>query len=103
MSQYHLLEWEPSNYGLLINYIHDIYAVRKVWPDYPNSIQNNISSDTVVIKVTLNAQGRVRNTQLVKSNPILDEYAIAAAKQWVFNGTGRIEGTKVIIPFNFKN
>ena len=59
----------------------------------------------MVVKVLVNTKGDVEAVEVLKSHPLLDESAIAAAKQYKFTpGKQRDKFVKVwvSIPFNFK-
>ena len=59
-------------------------AIKKVSPEYPDIARQSSMEGTVVVKALVGKDGRVLNTQVVKSVPVLDDAAVAAVKQWVF-------------------
>ena len=40
--------------------------------------------DVVIVEFTVGADGRVADTRIVRSNPLLDEAALAAVRRWEF-------------------
>ena len=62
--------------------------LKDVKPIYPPSLRESGTSGKVGLKATIAVDGTVRDVQVVKSvHPDLDNAAIEAVRQWVFDGT----------------
>jgi protein TonB len=59
-------------------------AITKVNPDYPEIAREAGVDGTVMIQALVGKDGKVKDTRVVKSIPMLDASAVAAVKQWVF-------------------
>jgi protein TonB len=59
-------------------------AITKVPPAYPDIAREAGVDGTVMIQALVGKDGRVKDTRVVKSIPMLDASALAAVKQWVF-------------------
>jgi periplasmic protein TonB len=60
-------------------------VVKEVKPDYPTAAKSEKQQGTVVLSVTVKADGRVGDVRVDKSlTPKLDAEAVKAAKQWRF-------------------
>lgn len=76
-------------------------AITKAMPEYPSDFR---MEGTVVVQALVGTEGRVIETKVVKSVPILDEAAIAAVKKWVFKpamANGRPVAVWVAVPVKF--
>lgn len=77
---------------------------KRVEPAYPELAKKAGIEGAVVVKVLVNTAGKVEKVEVLKSHPLLDEAAIAAAKQFEFT-PGKVQGEAVkvwlSIPFNF--
>jgi TonB family protein len=75
--------------------------VAPVWP-YAADLPDNA---LVLVQVLVGKDGLVKDTRVVRSIPVLDDAAVAAIRQWVFN-PGQVDGRPVpvwiIIPFRFR-
>jgi len=79
--------------------------VRTVAPDYPREMKANRVSGLVMVKCTIDEQGNVAGTDIVKSsNEQFDRFATDALKKWKFK-PAREDGTpisvQVTIPIKF--
>ena len=79
--------------------------VRTVAPEYPRDMKTNGVSGLVMVKCTIDEQGNVAGTDVVKSsNEQFDRYATDALKKWKFK-PARQDGTpvsvQVTIPIKF--
>lgn len=79
--------------------------VRTVAPDYPREMKANGISGLVMVKCTIDEQGNVADTNIVKSsNAEFDRFATDALKKWKFK-PARQDGTpvamQVTIPIKF--
>lgn len=59
-------------------------AITKVPPSYPDIAREAGVDGQVVVQALVGKDGRVKDTRVVKSVPMLDAAAVAAVKQWVF-------------------
>jgi len=59
-------------------------AVTKVPPVYPDMAREASVDGTVLVQALVGKDGKVKDTKVVKSIPMLDAAAEAAVKQWVF-------------------
>ena len=59
-------------------------AITKVQPVYPDIAREAGVDGQVMVQALVGKDGRVKDTRVVKSIPMLDASAIAAVKQWVF-------------------
>ncbi len=67
-----------------------------VAPVYPLAARAAHKEGVVIIEATIDEQGNVTDTQLLRSIPLLDEAALAAVRQWKFSPT-LLNGTPVPI------
>jgi protein TonB len=58
-----------------------------VKPTYPAIAQSARVQGIVIIEATIGTNGRVTNTKVLRSIPLLDQAAIDAVKQWEFTPT----------------
>lgn len=59
-------------------------AITKVSPVYPDIARQSNMEGTVVVQALVGKDGRVKDTKVVKSVPVLDDAAVSAVKRWVF-------------------
>jgi len=59
-------------------------AITKVSPQYPDIAREAGVDGTVLVQALVGKDGRVKDTRVVKSIPMLDAAASTAVKQWVF-------------------
>jgi TonB family protein len=59
-------------------------AITKVAPDYPDIARQSGIEGTVMVQALVGKDGKVRDTKVVKSIPVLDDAAVRAVSQWVF-------------------
>ena len=59
-------------------------AISKVAPQYPEAARQASVDGTVMVKALVGKDGRVKDTRIAKSIPMLDAAAVAAVQQWVF-------------------
>jgi protein TonB len=60
---------------------------RDVKPTYPAIAQSARVQGIVIIEATIGTNGRVTNTKVLRSIPLLDQAAVDAVKQWEFTPT----------------
>ena len=79
-------------------------AIEKVAPDYPEWARRKGIEGTVMLQALVGRDGLVKDVRVVRSIPELDDYAIAAAKQWRFvpaKAQGQPVAVWVAIPVKF--
>lgn len=59
-------------------------AITKVMPEYPDLARQSSMEGTVVVQALVGKDGRVKATKIAKSNPVFDQSAEKAVKQYVF-------------------
>jgi TonB family protein len=75
-------------------------VIRRVKPEYPETLRRLNIGGTVRLRVTISAKGNVEEVELLGGNPILGEAAIVAVKQWVYTAGHSRELIEVSIPFD---
>jgi protein TonB len=60
---------------------------RDVKPTYPAIAQSARVQGVVIIEATIGTNGKVTNTKILRSIPLLDQAALDAVKQWEFTPT----------------
>jgi periplasmic protein TonB len=77
-------EDELPKYGEYV-YVEELpEAITKVSPQYPDIAREASVDGTVMVQALVGRDGRVKDTRVVKSIPMLDAAAVAAVRQWVF-------------------
>ena len=75
---------ELPRYGDYV-YVEELpEAITKVSPQYPDIAREASVDGTVMVQALVGKDGRVKDTRVVKSIPMLDASATAAVRQWVF-------------------
>ncbi len=59
-------------------------AITRVQPVYPDIAREANVDGTVMVQALVGKDGKVKDTRVVKSIPMLDGAAVTAVKQWVF-------------------
>jgi periplasmic protein TonB len=59
-------------------------AVSKVQPLYPDLAREAGVDGTVMVQALVGKDGKIKDTKVVKSIPMLDQSAVTAVRQWVF-------------------
>lgn len=59
-------------------------AVTRIPPVYPDLAREAGVDGTVLVQALVGKDGKVKDTKVVKSIPMLDNAAVSAVKQWVF-------------------
>jgi len=72
----------------------------RIEPEYPDTLRKLHIGGTVRLAVTISAQGRVENVEMLGGNPILGEAAIIAVKKWEYAAARSRTKAEVSIPFN---
>jgi len=60
---------------------------RDVKPVYPPIAQSARVQGVVIIEATIGADGRVKEAKVLRGQPLLDQAALDAVKQWQFTPT----------------
>lgn len=77
-------EDELPKYGEYV-YVEELpEAITKVNPVYPDLAREANVDGQVVVQALVGKDGKVKDTRVAKSIPMLDAAAVAAVKQWVF-------------------
>jgi len=79
--------------------------IKKITPEYPDLARKAQIEGKVVVTVTIGKDGRVENAVVFKSVPMLDEAALAAARQCIFKPAkqrDKFVRVKMNVPFDFK-
>jgi len=74
--------------------------VYKVDPVYPEAAKSTGLGDVVVLKVTINEEGAVFETDIVRGNEVFAEAAVAAVSQWLYDPL-LIDGMPTPASFSF--
>ncbi|MDD8021226.1 MAG: energy transducer TonB [Acidobacteriota bacterium] len=74
----------PLNTVRAVGGIKPPTLIKRVDPVYPEMARQAGVEGTVILEVTTDIYGRVANIKILKSVPILDQAAIEAVKQWVY-------------------
>jgi protein TonB len=61
--------------------------IKKVEPVYPELAKEARVSGIVILQVTINAEGLVEDVKVLRGNPLLDDAAVEAVRQWVYTPT----------------
>jgi protein TonB len=61
--------------------------IKNVDPIYPPIAQSARVQGVVIIEATIGPDGRVTNAKVLRGQPLLDQAALDAVKQWVFSPT----------------
>ena len=73
-------------------------------PIYPQEAQAADIDGVVVAEITVNESGIVTDARVLKSNPVLDEAALKAVKEWRYDPTiveGKAVPVKMTVTVNF--
>lgn len=81
--------------------------MKEVKPAYPKSLRASGIEGTVILEVTVDIHGEVKNIKVLESVTFLDEYAVDAVRQWawepaVIDGKPRGAIYKVTVTFKLK-
>jgi serine/threonine-protein kinase len=61
--------------------------VRRVSPEYPVEALSSRVQGVVILETTIGTDGRIRDVRVARSIPLLDEAAVQAVRQWVYEPT----------------
>jgi TonB family protein len=74
--------------------------VRKVEPDYPETLKRLYIGGIVKLEVTITSAGTVQEVKLLGGNPALGQSAMAAVKRWKYAPAGSKSITQVTLTFD---
>lgn len=77
-------------------------VIKKVDPAYPALLQERGIEGTVRLKVTVQADGKVRDIHLEGGNPILAESTIRAVKEWRYSAAEGETTEEVVYEYHIK-
>ncbi|MFA9452986.1 MAG: energy transducer TonB, partial [Candidatus Aminicenantaceae bacterium] len=79
--------------------------IRRVDPQYPELARQARVEGRVIIEATTDAYGRVQSVRVLRSIPLLDQAAIDAVRQWVYEPmliNGKPRGVIFTVTVTFK-
>lgn len=79
--------------------------IKKVEPVYPESALKKKIEGIVILEVSTDIYGRVQDINVLKSVPELDQAAIDAVKQWIYEPViidGKQRGAVFTVTVNFQ-
>jgi TonB family protein len=74
--------------------------VKTVAAQYPSVLKRRGIGGTVKLRVLVNANGTVKDAQVLGGNPILADCAVKAVKQWVFVASEKEESIEISVGFD---
>jgi protein TonB len=77
-------------------------VLKKVPPEFPaDAMRKNISAGTVRAKLSIGADGKVADVEVVEAEPkrVFDRAAVEALREWRFEGTGDKQTHEVKLVF----
>jgi TonB family protein len=74
--------------------------LKTVAAQYPSVLKRRGIGGTVKLRVLVNANGTVKDAQVLGGNPILADCAVKAVKQWVFVGSEKEESIEISVGFD---
>jgi len=75
-------------------------VVKSVAAQYPSVLKRRGIGGTVKLRVLVNANGTVKDVQVLGGNPILSDCASKAVKQWVFAAADKEESVEISVGFD---
>ena len=78
--------------------------VTKITPEYPEDVRRKRVEGDVALQAEIDTDGNVENVSVLRSVPELDEYAVAAVKQWKYEPAtvnGRPVRVQITVVVNF--
>jgi len=61
--------------------------IKDVPPVYPENAASARVQGVVILEITIQPDGIVGDAKVLRSTPLLDEAALAAVKQWIYEPT----------------
>jgi TonB family protein len=75
-------------------------ALKMVAVQYPSILKSRGIGGTVKLRVQINANGTVKDVQVMGGNPILSESSVKAVKQWLFAASEKDESLEISVVFD---
>jgi TonB family protein len=75
-------------------------ALKMVAVQYPSVLKVRGIGGTVKLRVQANANGTVRDVQVMGGNPILSDCSVKAVKQWLFVASEKDESIEISVVFD---
>jgi len=75
-------------------------ALKMVAVQYPSVLKSRGIGGTVKLRVQVNANGTVKDVQVLGGNPILSECSVKAMKQWLFVAAEKDEAIELSVVFD---
>jgi TonB family protein len=75
-------------------------VLKTVAAQYPSVLKRRGIGGTVKLRVLVNANGTVKDVQVLGGNPILSDCAAKAVKQWVFVAGEKEESIEISVGFD---
>jgi TonB family protein len=75
-------------------------ALKMVAVQYPSLLKSRGIGGTVKLRVQINANGTVKDVQVLGGNPILSECSVKAMKQWQFVAAEKDETIEMSVVFD---
>ena len=75
-------------------------ALKMVAVQYPSVLKSRGIGGTVKLRVQINANGTVKDVQVLGGNPILSECSVKAMKQWQFVAAEKDETIEMSVVFD---
>jgi TonB family protein len=75
-------------------------ALKMVAVQYPSVLKVRGIGGTVKLRVQVNANGTVRDVQVMGGNPILSDCSVKAVKQWLFVASEKDESIEISVVFD---
>jgi len=80
--------------------LHSRKALKMVAVQYPSVLKSRGIGGTVKLRVQVNANGTVKDVQVLGGNPILSECSVKAMKQWLFVAAEKDEAIELSVVFD---
>ena len=75
------------SFGLLAQQPGTPPKIRHVDPVHPEEARQARIQGVVIVQITVGTDGRVSNSRVIRSIPLLDQAALTAVKQWVYDAS----------------
>ncbi len=98
---------DPAPASAPIREVKPPRLVKRVEPDYPEIARISRVEGVVVLEATTDVSGRVKDVKVLRSIPLLDQAALDAVRQWIYepmvvNGRPREVAFTVTLNFQLK-
>jgi protein TonB len=78
--------------------------IKRVEPDYPEIARQARVEGVVIVETTTDIYGRVKDVKILRSIPLLDQAAVDAVRQWMYEPmiiNGRPRGVIFVVTVRF--